>query len=101
MRSNQITDLAVVSAEALFRLELLLGERVVNLGEISEIVIHDGGLKSHILQLAHDSQPTDETSTTVHECIVKIGIERLRESLQQTHFRFEKQLSRRELRRKD
>ena len=100
MRSNQITDLAVVSAEALFRLELLLGERVVNLGEISEIVIH-GGLKSHILQLAHDSQPTDETSTTVHECIVKIGIERLRESLQQTHFRFEKQLSRRELRRKD
>ena len=77
----------MVSAEALLRLELLLGERVVNLGAISDIVTHDGGLKTHVLQLAHDSQPTDGTSITVHECIVEIGIERLRESLRQTRFR--------------
>jgi hypothetical protein len=83
----QILGPAIVSAEALLRLELLLGERVITLSAISDIVNQDGGLKTHILQLARDSAPTDETDISVDECIVEIGIERLRESLRQTQFR--------------
>jgi hypothetical protein len=75
-----------VSAEALLRLELLLGERVVTLSVISDIVSQDAGLKTHVLQLARDCAPSDETDITVDECIVEIGIERLRESLRQTQF---------------
>lgn len=78
---------SVVSAEALLRLELLLGERVVSLSAVSNIVTHDGGLKTHVLQLAHDNACADEVELSVHECIVEIGIERLRESLRQTRFR--------------
>ena len=59
MYPNQHTGPAVVSAEALLRLELLLGERVVDLGAVSDIVTQDGGLKTHVLQLAHDSEPLD------------------------------------------
>jgi hypothetical protein len=85
----QIIGSIPVSAEALLRLELLLGERVVNLTAVSDIVTHDGGLKTHVLQLAHDNAPTDgaDADISVHECIVEIGIERLRESLRQTRFR--------------
>jgi hypothetical protein len=83
----QILGPAIVSAEALLRLELLLGERVITLSAISDIVNQDGGLKTHILQLARDSAPTDEIDISVDECIVEIGIERLRESLRQTQFR--------------
>ncbi len=78
---------AVVSAEALLRLELLLGERVVDLSAVSDIVTQDGGLKTHVLQLAHDSDPIDGSEISVLEYIVEIGIERLRESLRQTRFR--------------
>jgi hypothetical protein len=88
MHPNQIIGPALVSAEALLRLELLLGDRVVNLTAVSDIVTQDGGLKTHVLQLAHDSAPTDDVlDISVHECIVEIGIERLRESLRQTRFR--------------
>jgi hypothetical protein len=87
MYPNQNFGPAIVSAEALLRLELLLGERVVDLSAVSDIVTHDGGLKTHVLQLAHDSEPTDEIECSVHEYIVEIGIERLRESLRQTRFR--------------
>jgi hypothetical protein len=83
----QILGSAVVSAEALLRLELLLGERVVTLSSISDIVNQDSGLKTHILQLARDSAPSDGEDASVDECIVEIGIERLRESLRQTQFR--------------
>jgi hypothetical protein len=83
----QILGPAVVSAEALLRLELLLGERVVILSAVSDIVNQDGGLKTHILQLAHDTAPTDEVEISVEQCIVEIGIERLRESLRETRFR--------------
>jgi hypothetical protein len=83
----QIIGSAAVSAEALLRLELLLGERVVDLSAVWEIVTQDGGLKTHILQLAHDGNPIDGVEVGVHECIVEIGIERLRESLRQTRFR--------------
>jgi hypothetical protein len=82
----QIPGPAVVSAEALLRLELLLGERVVTLSAISDIVSQDTGLKTHVVQLARDCGPTDEIDTSVDECIVEIGIERLRESLRQTRF---------------
>jgi hypothetical protein len=78
---------AVVSAEALLRLELLLGERVVTLSAISDIVNQDGGLKTHVLQLADDTAPSDGDEVSVEQCIVEIGIERLRESLRQTRFR--------------
>ena len=50
-----ISGLAAVNVEALLRLELLLGERVVSLSAMSDIVTQDGGLKTHVLQLAHDS----------------------------------------------
>ena len=87
MIPNQNTGPAAVSAEALLRLELLLGERVVTLSAVSDIVTQDGGLKTHVLQLAHDSDTPDGTRLSVHECIVEIGIERLRESFRQTRFR--------------
>lgn len=89
----QITGSATVSAEALLRLELLLGERVVDLSAVSDIVTQDGGLKSHVLQLAHDSDnsgaglASDGSGLSLHQCIVEIGIEQLRESLRQTRFR--------------
>ena len=77
-----------VSAEALLRLELLLGERVVTLSAISDIVNQNAGLKSHVLQLAHDTAPHDDGDVvTLDQCIVEIGIERLRESLRETRFR--------------
>jgi hypothetical protein len=83
----QIIGSAPVSAEALLRLELLLGDRVVNLTAVSDIVTQDSGLKTHVLQLAHDSAPSAIVDISVYECIVEIGIERLRESLRQTRFR--------------
>jgi len=82
----QSLGITAVSAEALLRLELLLGERVVTLSVISDIVSQDAGLKTHVLQLVRDCAPTDETEISVDECIVEIGIERLRESLRQTRF---------------
>jgi HD-like signal output (HDOD) protein len=83
----RIVGPAAVTAEALFRLELLLGEPVVDLSAVSDIVTQDGGLKAHVLQLAHDGAPGDEGDLSVHASIVAIGIERLRESLRQTRFR--------------
>ena len=88
MIPTQISGLATVSAEALLRLELLLGERVVTLSAISDIIKQDGGLKTHVLQLAHDTAPSDEeTDVSIDVCIVEIGIERLRQSLRETRFR--------------
>lgn len=87
MLPNQIIGSASVDAEALLRLELLLGERVVDLTAVTDIVAHDGGLKTHVLQLVHDCAPTDGSECSIHEYIVEIGIERLRESLRQTRFR--------------
>ena len=66
----QSLGLTAVSAEALLRLELLLGERVVTLSVISDIVSQDAGLKTHVLQLARDCAPSDETDVNVDECIV-------------------------------
>jgi hypothetical protein len=83
----QIVGSAAASAEALLRLELLLGDQVVDLSAVSEIVTRDGGLKTHVLQLASDDGRADEPDLSVHECLVEIGIERLRESLRQTRFR--------------
>ena len=44
-------------------------------------------MKTHVLQLAHDTEPLDADELSLDECIVEIGIERLRESLRQTRFR--------------
>ena len=60
---------------------------MVSLGAVSDIVTHDGGLKTHVLQLAHDCSRPNDSEMSVHECIVEIGIERLRESLRETRFR--------------
>jgi len=76
-----------VSAEALLRLELLLGERVVTLSVVADIVNQNSGLKIHVLQLAHDTATPDTDELSLDQCIVEIGIERLRESLRQTRFR--------------
>ena len=79
---------AIVRADSLLRLELLLGERAVTLSAIADIINQDGGLKTHLLQLAHDTFPSDEEAeVSLDECIVEIGIERLRESLRETRFR--------------
>jgi hypothetical protein len=83
----QVLGTATVSAEALLRLELLLGDRVVTLSAISDIIKQDGGLKTHVLQLAHDTFPSEGEDGSVEQCIVEIGIERLRESLRETRFR--------------
>ncbi len=87
MIPTQVLTAAIVDAEALLRLELLLGERVVTLSAISDIIKQDGGLKTHVLQLAHDTAPSDGDEISLEQCIVEIGIERLRESLRQTRFR--------------
>jgi len=87
MHPIQIAGPAAVSPEALLRLQLLLGERVVSLSAVSDIVTQDGGLKTHVIQLAHDTIYPDQADLSVHESIVEIGIERLRESLRQTRFR--------------
>ena len=87
MIATPIFGHATVSAEALLRLELLLGERIIPLSVISDIIKQDGGLKTHILQLAHDTIPYGGDGVSIDECIVEIGIERLRESLRHTRFR--------------
>jgi c-di-GMP-related signal transduction protein len=67
--------------EALLRLELLLGERAVDLTAVSDVVTRDPGLRIHVLRLAHDTGEMTEVLPSIHECIVEIGIEGLRESL--------------------
>ena len=59
MTPLQILGPALVSADSLLRLELLLGERVVTLKDISDIISQECGLKTHVLQLAHDTVPCD------------------------------------------
>jgi hypothetical protein len=83
----QIPGPATVSAEALLRLELLLGERVVTLSAIADNVNQDSGLKIHVLQLVRDTATPDADELSLDQCIVEIGIERLRESLRQSWFR--------------
>ena len=53
-----------MSADALLRLELLLGETCGKPRAVSDIVSQDGGLKTHVLQLAHDTVPCDEDEVT-------------------------------------
>jgi c-di-GMP-related signal transduction protein len=88
MIPSQNPGLVAVNAEALLRLELLLGERAVTLSAISDIVNQNAGLKIHVLQLAHDTAPHDDgDEVSLDQCIVEIGIERLRESIRETRFR--------------
>ena len=78
--------LATVDAEDLLRLETLLGERVVTLGAVADIVSRNSGLRVHVLELAHDTHSPDGDGLSLDQCIVEIGIERLRESIRQTRF---------------
>jgi len=78
--------LATVDAEDLLRLETLLGERVVTLGAVADIVSRNSGLRVHVLELAHDTHSPDADGLSLDQCIVEIGIERLRESIRQTRF---------------
>ncbi|MGC2181734.1 MAG: hypothetical protein WA637_00475 [Terriglobales bacterium] len=86
MIPRQIPGPATVSAEDLLRLELLLGERVVTLSAVADIVSQNSGLRVHVLQLAHDTDTPDADELSLDQCIVEIGIERLRESLRQSRF---------------
>ena len=86
MIPRPIPGVATVSAEDLFRLELLLGERVVTLGAVADIVSRNSGLRVHVLELAHDTATPDVDDLSLDQCIVEIGIERLRESLRQSRF---------------
>jgi len=78
--------LTTVDAEDLLRLETLLGERVVTLGAVADIVSRNSGLRVHVLELAHDTHSPDADGLSLDQCIVEIGIERLRESIRQTRF---------------
>ena len=78
--------LATVDAEDLLRLETLLRERVVTLGAVADIVSRNSGLRVHVLELAHDTHSPDADGLSLDQCIVEIGIERLRESIRQTRF---------------
>ena len=59
----------------------------VTLGAVADIVNRNSGLKIHVLQLAHDTTTPETEELSLDQCIVEIGIERLRESLRQTRFR--------------
>jgi len=78
---------AGITPEALLRLEILLGERVVDLAAVTEVAGLDTGLKTHILQLAHDTGEMADAVPSLHECIVEIGIEGLRETLRLARMR--------------
>ena len=71
----------------MLRLELLLGERVVDLAAVAKVVTLDTGLKTHILQVAHDTGEMADAIPTVHECLVEIGIEGLKETLRMARIR--------------
>jgi hypothetical protein len=78
--------LATVNVEDLRRLEMLLGERVVTLGAVADIVSRNRGLRVHVLELAHDTNTPDADALSLDQGIVEIGIERLRESIRQSRF---------------
>ncbi len=86
MISRHNPGLATVNADDLLRLELLLGERVVTLGAVADIVSRNSGLRVHVLELAHDTNTPDADELSLDQCIVEIGIERLRESIRQSRF---------------
>lgn len=86
MIPRQNPGLATVNADDLLRLELLLGERVVTLGAVADIVSRNSGLRVHVLELAHDTNTPDADGLSLDQCIVEIGIERLRESIRQSRF---------------
>ena len=78
---------ASVTPEAVLQLELLLEERAVDLAAVTEIITRDPGLRTHVLHLAHDMGDVTEVMPSLHECIVEIGIEGLRESLRNARMR--------------
>jgi len=66
----------LLTPEDLLQLEMLLGEWVVDLGAVTQLVAHDIGLQAYVLQLAHDLGE-ERHSPSIHECIVEIGVEGL------------------------
>ena len=86
MIPRQSPGLATVNADDLLRLELLFGERVVTLSAVADIVSRNSGLRVHVLELAHDTNTPDADELSLDQCIVEIGIERLRESIRQSRF---------------
>jgi len=77
MFNNSIQH-AGATPESLLQLELLLEERAVDLAAVTDIVTRDPGLRIHVLTLAHDTGEMTEVTPSLHECIVEIGIEGLR-----------------------
>ena len=81
------TQRVSATPEALIQLELLLQERAVDLAAVTDIITKDPGLQIHVLHLAHDMGDMTEVMPSLHECIVEIGIEGLRESLRNARMR--------------
>ena len=87
MFNSTPTHRASATPEALIQLELLLQERAVDLAAVTDIITKDPGLHIHVLHLAHDMGDVTEVMPSLHECIVEIGIEGLRESLRNARMR--------------
>ena len=90
LESNQFSADRIIGnppakPEALLRLEVLLSQRVIDLGVASEIVTGDPGLKAHIIQLARECDEVQESFPRVPDCIVAIGVGGLRECLRRAH----------------
>jgi len=58
----------------------------VTLGAVADIVSRNRGLRVHVLEFAHDTNTPDADALSLDQCIVEIGIERLRESIRQNRF---------------
>ena len=84
---NNSIQRAAATPESLLQLELLLEERAVDLAAVTDVVTRDPGLRIHVLTLAHDTGEMTEVTPSLHECIVEIGIEGLRESLRNARMR--------------
>jgi hypothetical protein len=79
--SDRVIGNPLASPAALIRLEVLLGSRVVDLREVSELIASDAGLKALVLQLGSEIEDASQAFPKVSDCIVTIGIEGLRECL--------------------
>ena len=71
--------------EALLRLEVLLSQRVIDLGVASEIVAGDPALRAYVFQVARECDEVQESFPRVPDCIVAIGVGGLRECLRRAH----------------
>ena len=75
-----------LAPEDLLQLEMLLGKFVVDLGAVTRLVARDIGLQTYVMQLAHDLGE-ERLSSSLHECIVEVGVEGLLQVLRNARLR--------------